>query len=448
VDFIGMEVLIEKSITYGLVAIFMVTVVYLYIRKMRRENRDAEEKIEHAIEFGFHEPVTLHPVVDANSCIKSGACVTACPEKDILGIRNGKATVINASRCIGHGACVRACPMKAITLCIGTEKRGVDIPEIDENFETNVSGIYIAGEMGGMGLIKNAVEQGKQAINHISGHLEKGSKAQYDVIIVGSGPAGISATLAAKKAKLNALTLEQDSLGGTIASFPRSKIVMTSPMDLPLHGKVKFYETNKSELLKLWNEVLDKNRLSIREYTKVDSVVLSDNCFEVNCLTGEKFTAQKVLLAIGRRGTPTKLDVSGENLEKVYYRLIEPELILGKKILVVGGGDSAVESSLLLADANQVTLSYRGSAFSRINPQNNAKIADAIANKKVNVLFSSKVISIDEKFVSLYFIGNEGEMKIENDLVYIFAGGELPYQFLKNIGINFSRKHGETILKG
>lgn len=443
-----MEVLLEEWITYGCIAIFILVVIYIYIMKMRREDRESEEKIAHAKEFGFYEPVTLHPVVDINSCIKSGACIKACPEKDILGIRNGKATVINASHCIGHGACVVACPVKAITLCIGTEKRGVDIPEIDENFETNIPGIYIAGEMGGMGLIKNAVEQGKQVIDHIHKKLKSSSKAQYDVIIVGAGPAGISATLAAKKAKINALTLEQDTLGGTIASFPRSKIIMTAPMEIPLHGKVKFYETNKGELLQLWNQVLNKNGLTIRENMKVDSIVATDGCFEVTTATGEKFSAQKVLLAIGRRGTPRKLNVIGENLEKVYYRLIEPEHLSEQRLLIVGGGDSAVETALLLAETNHVTLSYRGSAFSRIKPQNNKKISRAITDKKVDVLFNSKVTSIEEKSVSLQFIDQEGDLKLENDLVYIFAGGELPVEFLEKIGIKFSRKFGEAILKG
>ncbi len=443
-----MEVLVEKSITYGLVAIFVVVVVYIYIRKMRRETKDAEEKIAFAQEHGFYEPVTLHPVVDVNSCIKSGACVKACPEKDILGIRHGKATVINASRCIGHGACVRACPVQAITLCIGTEKRGVDIPEVDENFETNIPGIYIAGEMGGMGLIKNAVEQGKQAMNHIGKKLQKSSNAQYDVVIVGAGPAGISASLAAKKMRLKALLLEQDTLGGTVASFPRSKIIMTSPMEIPLYGKVRFYETNKSELLQLWNQLIVKHEIQLKENMKVESIVPSADYYEMEMASGERITTQKVLLAIGRRGTPRKLDVPGEKLEKVFYRLLEPEEIRDKKILIVGGGDSAVESALLLAVKNHVTLSYRGESFSRIKTQNHKKINESIANKKLDVLFDSHVVLIAEDAVLLKFGVSGGELKLENDLVYVFAGGELPIQFLTKIGIKFSRKFGEAILKG
>ncbi len=138
---------------------------------------------------------------------------------------------------MGHGACFHACPMQAITLCIGTEKRGVELPHLSPEFETNIPGVYIAGELGGMGLIKNAVEQGKQAVEYLSRKIKSSHKAQYDVAIVGAGPAGISATLSAAKAGLRYLTLEQDSLGGTVFNFPRAKVVMTSSMELPLIWK-------------------------------------------------------------------------------------------------------------------------------------------------------------------------------------------------------------------
>jgi len=442
-----MEVILEQLITYSVIVILIVGIVIVYIRKQKRESKIAEAKIEKAIEFGIHEPITLHPVIDINSCIKSGACVAACPEKDIIGIVNGRATVINASNCIGHGACVKACPVQAINLCIGTEKRGVEIPNIDENFETNVPGIYIVGELGGMGLIKNAVEQGKQAVEHLAKKLEKGHGAQYDLIVVGAGPAGIAATLTAKKLRLKTLTLEQDTLGGTISSFPRSKIVMTSPMEIPLHGKVKLYETSKTELLELWTTILNKNEIEIVENAKVDSIVHGDHQFEITAQNGDKYSATKVLLAIGRRGTPRKLNVPGEHLEKVAYRMIEPELIQKKNILVVGGGDSAVETAMMLADENKVTLSYRGDVFQRIKPKNSNHIKNYQDQNKIKVLFNSTIKSIEEKVVTLKF-NNEEEQVIENDLVYIFAGGELPTQFLEKIGIKSSMKYGETILKG
>ena len=264
-----MEILIEKLIIYGTVALLLTGVVIVYIRKLRRESRIVEDKIKLANEEGLFEPVSLHPVVDVNSCIQSGACIRACPEHDILGIRNGKAFVINASQCIGHGACFHACPTQAISLHIGTEKRGVDLPHVNQYFETNVKGIYIAGEIGGMGLIKNAVEQGKQAVDNLVKGITAKGKFEYDLVVVGAGPAGISATLQAKKHGLKTATLEQDSLGGTVYTFPRKKIVMTAPMDLPLSGKMKLYETSKQELLDLWNDVLAKTVLKFRKIRKL-----------------------------------------------------------------------------------------------------------------------------------------------------------------------------------
>jgi len=442
-----MEVLAENIIIYSFTAILFVSIFYFYIRKQNKNSELVAAKIKLAKEEGLYEPVSLHPVVDVNSCIQTGACISACPEKDILGIYNGKATTINASHCIGHGACFHACPTQAITLCIGTEKRGVDLPHVDQSFETNVPGIYIAGEIGGMGLIKNAVEQGKQAVENLAKKIDRQIEAEYDLIIIGAGPAGISASLAAKKHKLSALTLEQDSLGGTVYTFPRSKIVMTSPMDIPLFGKVKLYETSKSELLDLWNEVLSKNEIVIREHSKVENIVFQDNRFIIETINKEQFTARKVILSIGRRGTPRKLNIPGEVSSKVAYRLLEPEQIENKKIIVVGGGDSAIESAMLLADQNQVTLSYRGESFGRIKPRNNEKIKEAISTHKIDVRFNTNLKSIGDKSVNITELTSGEVTSLENDLVYIFAGGELPTQFLEKAGIKITKKFGDAILK-
>jgi len=437
---------LEEIAVYGIVAIICLVVVGIYIMKQSRQSRITKEKIIKAKEEGLFEPVSLHPVINHN-CIKSGACIEACPEHDVLGIVNGRATTINASRCIGHGACFHACPTHAITLYIGTAKRGVDLPHVNQNFETNVPGIFIAGELGGMGLIRNAVEQGKQATENIVKSFNKNHEADYDLLIVGAGPAGISASLTAKKNDLKAVVLEQDTLGGTVFTFPRAKIVMTSPMDLPLHGKVKLYQTSKSELLELWKTVLTKNEILIKEKTKVESIVKENGHFIINTLSGEQFTSKSVLIAIGRQGTPRKLNVPGEESEKVAYRLLEPENIEGKDILVVGGGDSAIESALLLADHNKVTLSYRSEAFSRIKPMNSTRINDAIEKGLIDVKFNSNVISIEKEEIILS-VGKEAEnIKLKNDLVYIFAGGELPTQFLEKAGITITKKFGEAILK-
>lgn len=442
-----MEVLIEQIIIYGSAGILCLGVLFFYLRRQNKVSKLTGEKIEKAKIHGLFEPVSLHPVIDDGSCINCGSCVKACPEKDILGIINNRAATINASNCVGHGACFHACPVEAISLCIGTEKRGVDLPHVNQSFETNIPGIFIAGELGGMGLIRNAVRQGQQAIENIMKNLDRYKDAEYDILIIGAGPAGISASLAAKENNLKFITLEQETLGGTVFTFPRSKIVMTAPMNLPLHGKVKLFETSKTELLELWQNVLENNNINIHENSKVEEIIEEDGFFTVKTKQGNQYTSKNILLAIGRRGTPRKLKVPGEQKEKVAYRLLEPEHIIEKNVLVVGGGDSAIESALLLAEQNKVTLSYRNEVFNRLKPKNKERVLQAIEEKIIDMKFNTNVKEIfDDKVVLTESIDGQ-DISIPNDLVYIFAGGELPTQFLEKIGIKITRRFGYAILK-
>lgn len=439
-----MDLFNEKILSFLLAIGLVVLILAAYLLVIKRKTRRTNHKIEKAKSLGLYEPISLHPVIDLETCIGSGACIEACPEKDILGWASGRAKVINASRCIGHGACFHACPVQAISLCMGTEKRGVDLPHVSPSFETNITNLFIAGELGGMGLIKNAVVQGKEAIEYIVKRRKGLVNTQYEVIIIGAGPAGIAASLSAVQNNMNYLTLEQDTLGGTVYSFPRKKIIMTSPMELPLYGKVKFKETTKDELLALWNEVLSKNNITINQQEKVLKIGKKGEIFEVET-TKSIYSSSSIVLSIGRRGSPRKLNVPGEEKQKVYYRLLEPELINNHNILVVGGGDSAVESAILLADeSNSVTLSYRSEKFSRLKPKNDELLSEYTASKKINLLLSSTVKEIYDDRVCLN-LGND-VLELPNDLVYIFAGGELPNDFLEKAGIRITKRFGDIIL--
>ena len=446
-DFL-MTVLLEQIIVYSVVFLFCALIIFIYLRKKKNTSIEVEKKVIIAKEEGLFEPVSLHPYIDLNTCIGSAACVAECPEKDILGIVDGKATVINTSNCVGHGACFHNCPVEAISLRIGTETRGVDLPHINQNFETNIEGIYIAGELGGMGLIRNSVEQGQQAIDSIIKSKKATKEGVIDVVIIGAGPAGISATLASKKHGLSSKTLEQDSLGGTVYTFPRAKIVMTSPMNLPLHGKVKLYDTSKDELLQLWKKVISENDIEIKEKTKIENIIpQQDDTFKIVAANGEEYIGNNVLISIGRRGSPRKLNIPGEVSTKVAYRLLEPERISGKNIIVVGGGDSAMESAMLLKDTNNVTLLCRNKNFTRSKPKNRELITIAIEDKSLEVIFNSNLISISEE-TCIYNVNEEDESKqVKNDLVYIFAGGELPTKFLEKPGVKITKRFGYIMKK-
>jgi len=408
----------------------------------RRTQRRYEGMRKTAESAGLTEPASLHPVVDEARCVGSGACVRACPEHDVLGIIGGKAVLVNPTRCIGHGACAAACPMDAITLVFGTAKRGVDIPVVRPNFETNVPGLFIAGELGGMGLIRNAIEQGRQAMEAIARLDGIGSGDRLDVVIVGAGPAGIAATLGAMERGLKAVTIEQDSLGGTVYHFPRGKLVMTAPARLPLVGSVRFTETSKEELLAFWRKVERDTGFTVRYQERLEDLAReADGSFTVTT-SAAMYRTRAVLLAIGRRGTPRKLDVPGENQPKVVYRLIDPEQYRGKRVLVVGGGDSAMEAATSIAEQadTTVTLSYRGEAFSRAKEKNRDRIAEAVAEGRLTVLLESEVREITADGVRLERHGET--IQIGNDAVIVCAGGVLPTPFLKKIGIDVETKFG------
>ena len=414
-------------------------VLFFYLRRYKKKEQHHVTQLTESVQSGLTEPASLHPVFDPNRCIGSGACVTACPEKAI-GLIKGKGHLVKPAACIGHGACMAACPHDAITLVFGTAKRGMDIPRINPNFETNVPGIFIAGELGGMGLIRKAVEQGRQAMEAVRKLQDK--KFPLDVVIVGAGPAGLAASLGALEHKLRFVTIEQeDSLGGTVYHYPRNKIVMTAPMQLPVLGKVKISEISKEALMQFWQDVVKKTGLKISFSERMETITRDGNGFTVKTSRGS-YQTRTVLLAIGRRGTPRKLEVPGEELPKVVYRLIDPEQYRGNHVLVVGGGDSALEAALAIADepGTTVLLSYRGEAFGRVKEKNRQRLKEAETKGRVKVLLQSNVKKIEPQKLLLDHAGKMLEVK--NDAVIVSVGGVLPTPFLKEIGVMVETKYG------
>ena len=415
---------------------------WVYSWRTRRVERRTRRALSQARASGLATPASVHPWIDPARCLGCAVCVSACPEAGVLGMSRGKAVMVKAANCVGHGACKEACPTDAITLVLGTKEQGVEVPALDPHFETSVPGLFVAGELGGMGLIRNAIEQGRQVIESVSRRAQRGRRDLLDVVIVGAGPAGFAASLAAHERGLRYRTLEQDCLGGTVARYPRAKLVLTAPVELPMVGRVQLRETSREALLELWQRTERETAVEIRYGERVQDITPRPGGFEVRSSSGVH-RCQSVVLAIGRRGSPRRLGAEGEEHPKVVYQLEDASDYARRRVLVVGAGDSALEAATAIAEqpGTTVTLSCRGDGFPRAKPPNRERALAQERSRRLRVLRSSSVERVDATSVTI--TSPQGREQLPNDAVIVCIGGELPTRFLHQVGIATEVRHGE-----
>ncbi len=431
----------------GLIGISIFVMIFLWrLTKRKSLHKSAQKQLQDAINKSQHEPNSLHPVVNPALCAGCGVCTRVCPEGDILKMIDHKPVLVSPTKCVGHGECERACPFGAIDLVFGTKTRGKEIPRISGNYETNVPGLYITGELGGMGLISNAFKQGSWAAKHAVQNMSRVGQADVDLLIIGAGPSGLAASLQATELKCNYLTIEQNAFGGTIYNFPRQKLVMTRPAPLPIFGRIKFprNKVSKEELLAAWDSIRKKVQLRIQEKTKFNSLTVENGIFFVETSRGT-IRARKVILALGVGGSPRKLGVPNEDLPKVAYRLIDPEQYQRQYVTVVGGGNSALEAAYMLANPkyqNRVVLLVRKD-MSKSNDENQVKVLEYEKRGLLKILYGAQISEIHQDHIIVDYKGQKGKMP--NNYVFVFAGAEMPWKFLMSLGIKIEKKYGEAL---
>ena len=431
-----MDILSNESVlswVLGALLIFAFTIPYLV--NWKRKQKQTIDKLNEATRIGTNKALMQHPIIDLSRCIGCGICTKVCPEGEVLGLVGGKAVLINGSKCVGHEVCMESCPVGGIEVGLGDVSSREDIPLLSSELESNLENIYLIGELGGLALIRNAVNQGSRVAKSIQSKL-KGSAPSQPIVVVGAGPAGLSCTISLMEMGLPVVLLDQSEPGGTILQYPRRKLVMVQPIEMPGYGEMSNSEYSKEELLEIWDKIFETHSPDFRSGHQLESIEKDGGGYKIRTSAGE-LTSEYVVLALGRRGTARKLEVPGEDLSKVAYKLMDAETYQNKHILVVGGGDSAVEAAVGLGQqiGNTVTLSYRKSSFARIKTRNDEQIAKAVKNGWISIMYESTVDSIHEEHVIINH--HDQKKQVKNDYIFIFAGGIPPFKLMNSIGIQF-----------
>lgn len=438
--------MIAPALLFAVYAAPMALVGGAWARHHARRSAHARARLARNHSAGLAEPPSLHPVIDPARCIGCAACIRACPEHGVLDLIGRTATLVEPWACVGHGTCEAACPTQAITLVHGSAMHPVAIPRLGPGGATSVPGIHIAGELGGIGLIRNAIAQGRAAVDRIAAELARDPPAPglIDVAIIGCGPAGLTAALGARAHGLTFVILDQATLGGSVAHYPRGKLVATAPVEMPLLGTVRLGTISKEGLIAFWQQVIADHGLAPRFAERVDTITREGAALVVRSDRGE-VRAARVILATGRGGTPRRLDVPGEDLAKVVYRLSDPLQYAGRRVAVIGGGDSALEAAQALCevDATRVTLIHRSHGFARANATNRNRIAALAQGGALSIRLGAHLQAVAPDHVIL--ADADGETLLDNDAVIACTGGTLPGDWLARIGIAVDWHHGDPV---
>ena len=425
----------ERVLSWLLGALLIFAFTIPYLSRWKRKQNKTQEKLDEAVRIGSNKATMQHPIIDLSRCIGCGICTKVCPEGEVLGLVGGKAVLINGSKCVGHEVCMESCPVGGIEVGLGDISSREDIPQLNGELESNFENIYIIGELGGLALIRNAVNQGARVADSIQSRLN-GSIPSQPIVVVGAGPAGLSCSISLMELGLPVILIDQSDPGGTILQYPRRKLVMVQPIQMPGYGEMNNSEYSKEELLEIWDKIFESHSPDFRKGHQLHAIHKNEAEYRIETNAGE-FSTEHIVLALGRRGTPRKLEIPGETLSKVAYKLMDAETYQNKRILVVGGGDSAVEAAVGLGQqtGNTVTLSYRKKGFARIKTRNDEQVAKAVKNGWINILYESTVDSVHEDHVIVNYLGEK--KKVPNDYVFIFAGGIPPFKLMNSIGIQF-----------
>ena len=322
-------------------------------------------------------------------------------------------------------------------------------PIVGKGQRSNVPGLHIIGDLAGAPVIKLAMAQGVEVINHIAALPEmrepQADADIIDILVVGAGASGLNAALAAREKGYSCIVLEKGKVANTIENFPEGKWVYAEPDSSPPQGKLWLDGAQKEDLVERWNAIVRENDLEVRSEEALVAIEGRDGDFLAKTAKGE-YRARKIVLATGQRGNPRKLGAVGEDQEWVYHRLYGPKHYKDEDLLVVGGGNSAIEAALVLAEQNRVVLSYRKSEFARIFKDNRRKLDEAIAAGRIEVLFNSTVKAFGDRQTVLEVKGAD-ERQLKTDHAFVLIGAELPVKFLKSLGIALENEWEGSLLR-